>query len=164
MIRAGIALAVVLAFPGTALAQAAPDAAPKIDLHTRPASARCAAATDKEVVVCGSRERSPYRLDETVVDAERSKDAANNPRVVQDRSGGAEPCGTVRNECGGGMIPLLGPALRVATAIVDAAKGEDWKQAFRNGPTDYERYQDAKRKRAKGGISVGISVGTGNER
>ena len=162
--RAGIALSLALAFPGAALAQAAPEPAPDIDLHTRSASAECPAGTDKEVVVCGTRERSPYRLDETVLEAERSKEAANNPRVVQDRSGGPEPCGTVRNECGGGAIPLLGPALRVATAIVDAANGDDWKQAFRNGPSDYERYEEAKRKRAKGGISVGISVGTGNER
>jgi hypothetical protein len=54
------------------------------------------------------------------------------------------------------MIPLLEPALRVADAVAKAVQGEDWREAFRNGPSDYERYQQAKQKRSR--ISVGVSV------
>ena len=37
----------------------------------------------------------------------------------------------------------MGPAIRVATAVVKAIKGEDWREAFSNGPSDYQLYQDA---------------------
>jgi hypothetical protein len=50
----------------------------------------------------------------------------------------------------GGAIPVLAPAIRVATAVVKAIKGEDWREAFSNGPSDYQIYQDAKSKESPG--------------
>jgi len=38
------------------------------------------------------------------------------------------------------------PAIRVATAVVKAIKGEDWREAFSNGPSDYDLYKDAEAK------------------
>jgi hypothetical protein len=137
------------------IALAAPAEAP-LDLSGAKADQGCKAAEPGEVLVCGDRGPSPYRLDPTVLQADRAKEAASNPVRVEDRSGNANLCGTVRDECGGGMIPILGPALRVADAVVKAAEGEDWREAFRNGPSDYQRYQEAKRK--KPSISVGVSV------
>jgi hypothetical protein len=46
----------------------------------------------------------------------------------------------------GGAIPVLEPAIRVATALVKAVKGEDWREAFSNGPSDYDLYKAAKSK------------------
>lgn len=159
--RVIIAAAAASLLSGAAFAQSAPDPAP-IDLTTKGAAAQCPKAASGEVVVCGERERSPYRLDPTVLAEVRAKEAADNPARVQDRSGKVESCGTGTNLCSGGAIPLLGPALRVATAIVKAASGEDWREAFRNGPSDYERYQDAAesaKAKKKGRISVGIVAG-----
>lgn len=50
----------------------------------------------------------------------------------------------------GGMIPLLPAAVKVATAVVKAAKGEDWREAFRTKADDYQLYQEAKREAAAG--------------
>jgi len=46
----------------------------------------------------------------------------------------------------GGAIPVMEPAIRVATAVVKAIKGEDWRDAFRNGPSDYDLYEQANAK------------------
>ena len=43
------------------------------------------------------------------------------------------------------------PAIRVATAVVKAIKGEDWREAFSNGPNDYQIYEDAKSREASDG-------------
>ena len=50
----------------------------------------------------------------------------------------------------GGAIPVMEPAIRVATAVVKAIKGEDWREAFSNGPSDYQLYQDAESKERSG--------------
>lgn len=151
-------LIAVLALPAAASAQQDQQ---RPDLSTKSKDGACKPATNGEVVVCGERGESPYRIDPTVLDAIRPTEAANNPPRVQDRSGGTEPCGTGRNPCNGGMVPLLEPALRVATAVVKAVEGEDWRHAFRNGPDDYQRYQQSQSKRAakRGGISIGINAG-----
>lgn len=144
------------------LALGAPAAAAQLDLSASKPDQGCRAAAPGDLVVCGERRPTPYRLDPTVLDAERSKAASNNPSRTQDRSGNAALCGTVRNECSGGTIPLLEPALRVADAVAKAVQGDDWREAFRNGPSDYDRYEEARRKRSR--ISVGVSVGNGNPR
>lgn len=41
---------------------------------------------------------------------------------------------------------MMEPVIRVATAVVRAVKGEDWREAFSNGPSDYDLYKDAKAK------------------
>lgn len=146
---ASIAAAALLLVPGNAPAQTAGSEKPK-------AAADCKPGNGSEVVVCGERERSPYRIDPVSLDVMRQKEALEHPDRVATREPAPEACGTVRNECSGGTIPLLEPALRVATAAVMAAKGEDWRQAFRNGPSDYELYQQAKRKRSK--VSIGVTA------
>lgn len=147
---ASIALAALLLLPGNASAQTISAEKPK-------AAANCKPGTGDEVVVCGERERSPYRIDPVSLDVMRQKEALEHPDRLATREPPPEACGTVRNECSGGTIPLLEPALRVATAAVMAAKGEDWRQAFKNGPSDYELYQQSKRKHSK--VSIGITAG-----
>jgi len=162
MIRAiaPIAGLIALAAPAAGHAQDSNAPAGQAMNLSRDAPNRCKTPSPGELVVCGERGPSPYRLDPTVLDAQRSSEAANNPARVQDRSGDPNLCGTVRNECGGAAIPLLEPALRVATAVVMAVEGDDWRRAFRNGPNDYDRYEQAKQKRAR--INVGVSVSSGN--
>lgn len=164
MVRAVAAIAglIALVAPGAAPAQDAnPPAGQAIDLSRDPPN-RCKTPSPGELVVCGERGPSPYRLDPTVLDAQRSREAANNPARVQDRSGAPNLCGTVRNECGGAAIPLLEPALRAATAVVMAVEGDDWRQAFRNGPSDYDRYEQARQKKSRIGISISVSSGNGH--
>ena len=120
-------------------------------------AAECKQGNGNEVVVCGERERSPYRIDPVSLEVIRQKEVAEHPDRVASREPAPDGCGTGRNECSGGTIPLLEPVLRVATAVVKAAKGEDWREAFSNGPSDYDRYKEAKRKRSK--VTVGISAG-----
>ena len=136
--------------------------APSLDLTTKPAKAECVASSPAEVVVCGERGPSPYRLDPTVLQAIRDKEEAANPSRVSNRGEIAEPCGTGSNPCDGGMIPLLEPALRVVSAAVKAVQGEDWREPFRNGPDDYQRYLDARKKRAGKPPAIAISVSGGN--
>jgi hypothetical protein len=152
----------LVAVPGAVAAQPVQaNASPSIDLSRDKPQAQCKSRPG-ELLVCGQRGPSPYRIDPIVLDAERSEGAAANPSRVSDRSGAAQLCGTVQNECGGGTIPLLEPALRVAGAAVMALKGDDWREAFRNGPSDYDRYRQTKQKRS--GISVGVSASSGNKR
>lgn len=154
-----IAVAALSLLSGTAFAQAAQEPVP-IDLTTKGPAAQCGKSASGEVVVCGEPERSPYRLDPTVLAEVRAKEAAGNPTRVQGRSGKVESCGTGSNLCSGGAIPLLEPALRVASAIVMAASGQDWREAFKNGPSDYERYQDAAASQPKKRrVSIGIVAG-----
>ena len=148
---------------GTAPAQSAQDAAPQsLDLTIAGAKGGCKPAPAGEVVVCGERGKSPYRIDSDELAVIRAKEAASHPPRVDDRSATAEACGTVRNECGGGTIPLLQPALRVASAVVKAVEGEDWREPFRNGPTDYQRHQAAKSTRARFLGGFGFSAKAGN--
>lgn len=162
MLRAASAIAGVFALAGHGAAAAQETNAPArqvIDLSREQPQNGCKASSPGELVVCGERGRSPYRLDPTVLEAQRSIAAASNPVRVQDRSGDPNLCGTVRNECGGRAIPLLEPALRVASAVVKAAEGGDWREAFRNGPGDYDRYEQAKQKRSRIGVAISVRSG-----
>jgi hypothetical protein len=52
--------------------------------------------------------------------------------------------------CGTGLegLDLANVAIVVGTAAVKAAKGEDWKAAFRKGgPDEYQLYLEARRRR-----------------
>ena len=158
--RAAFLLGLAALLPAVTTAQVPP--ASSLDLTTRPAKTECTASTPAEVVVCGERGPSPYRLDPTVLQAIRDKAQAANPPRPPDRGASAEPCGTGSNPCGGGMIPLLEPALRVASAVVKAVQGEDWREPFRNGPDDYQRYLDARRKRDGKSPAIAISVSGGD--
>lgn len=156
ILASGLALAAAAA---TVRAQAPPQA--PLDLRSSPAQS-CESASEGEVVVCGQRGPSRFRIDREVLDGIRAEEARRNPPRVQDRSGNAEACGTGSNLCSGGTIPLLEPALRVAAAAVKAIRGEDWREPFRTGPSDYELYEQAKRRRAAARVTVGVSASGGN--
>ena len=47
-------------------------------------------------------------------------------------------------------------------AAVKAVQGEDWREPFRNGPDDYQRYLEARKKRAAKPPAIAISVSGGN--
>lgn len=144
-----------------ARAQAPQATQPPLDLRSSPAQP-CESASEGEVVVCGQRGPSPFRIDPEVLGGLRAEEARRHPPRVQDRSGSAETCGTAGNECGGGAIPLLEPALRVAAAAVKAIRGEDWREPFRTGPSDYELYEQEKRKRAGARVTFGVSANGGD--
>jgi hypothetical protein len=51
--------------------------------------------------------------------------------------------------CGTGLegLDLANVAVVVGTMAVKAAKGEDWKKAFRQGPDEYQLYLQARHQR-----------------
>ena len=161
MLKRAALLPALAAFLASAASAQAPPA-PSLDLTTQPPKVECVASSPSEVVVCGERGPSPYRLDPTVLQVIRDKEEAANPPRVSNRGDIAEACGTGSNPCDGGMVPLLEPALRVVSAAVKAVQGEDWREPFRNGPDDYQRYLEARKKRAAKPPAIAISVSGGN--
>lgn len=108
----------------------------------------CWPAAPGEVVVCGERGTSPYRIDAAVLQAIREKEKAENPRRLSDRSATAESCVVGPNACpGAGAVDLVGPALLVAKSLINAATGEDWREPFRTRPDDYQLHEQAKAQR-----------------
>lgn len=113
----------------------------------------CPGSTQNEVVVCGhGATRSPYRIDSNVLQAERAENAVPDRLLPRDP---AAPC--VGPNCGGTVIPILPVIVKVATAAVDAASGNDWRQDFRTHPDEYKLYEDSKAK--DHGSKVTFSVG-----
>jgi hypothetical protein len=145
-----------LSWPSTALAQdAAAESQPslsQVSAKQASQSAETCKDTDPtEVLVCG---RSPqrYRIDPNVLAATRAAEAPP-PKPSLDATS-ANPC--VGPNCGGATIPLVAMALTAIKAAELASEGEDWKEAFRTRPDQYEEYQQSK---AKGRISIGVTAG-----
>jgi hypothetical protein len=151
-VRAFGALALILA----AAAVAEPPAAPASSTEANKPAAACRATAPDTIVVCGERNGSSrYRIDPTMRRFFREKAQTEDPTP---RSGqmanvqaSAATFGPGTPGAPGGAIPVLEPAIRVATALVKAVKGEDWREAFSNGPSDYQIYQDAKSKESTSG-------------
>lgn len=153
MMRRAAALtlfAAMLALPGTAPAQTATAASPA------KAATDCKQGDGKEVVVCGERERSPYRIDPVTLDAMRSEDALKHPDRVARREPPPAGCGVGADICAGGVFPVAQAAEKVVMAVVNAVHGDDWREPFRTGPDSYDLYRRSKAK--KDGISVGVGV------
>lgn len=152
-----IALFVLFAFGATAAAAAADQpAAPAPAIKAPPAleADRCKGSDASEVVVCG---RSPqrYRIDPAVLAATRSAEAKPAKPPI---TGDVPEAGCAGPNCGGGSyVPLIGMALTALKAAELAADGDDWREAFRTKPDQYQAYSRAKAK--KGGISIGVSAG-----
>lgn len=161
MAQVGALVLLAAGFAAAAPAQEPPAPGPPLDLSTQATPRQCDKATSGEVVVCGERERSPYRIDPATLDSMRAEDAIKNPDRVASRDLPATPCGVGNDICGGDAIPLLQPALKVAEAVVKAVNGEDWREPFRTGVDEYQLYEDAKRKQDSASVTVGVSASSG---
>ena len=86
--------------------------------------------------------------------------ARSPPAKSQDRSGNAEACVVGPLPCPGqGGVDIVRPVIVIATAMVKAAQGEDWREPFRTRPDSYEIYQSVKARRAKKQPRVAVSFG-----
>ena len=117
----------------------------------------CPSGADGEVVVCGSP-KPKYGPDAAVMDA---ADAPSPPPSADRRETvNVESCGVGTNLCDSGQIPVSAIALAGAKAVIQALKGEDWKEVFRTRPDEYQRYLDARnRRQARARVSVGVGAG-----
>lgn len=113
----------------------------------------CDSDSPAEVVVCG-KPAERYRIEPNVLAATRAAEALP-PKAPLDATA---PEGCVGPNCGGGTIPLVGMALTAIEAASLAAQGDDWREAFRTHPDQYQAYLQSKATH-KGGISIGVSVG-----
>lgn len=115
----------------------------------------CDRTKTSEVVVCG-RSKQPYRIDPSVLAANRAAEALPPKPPV---TGDVPEVGCAGPNCGGGSyVPLVGMALTGLRAAELAADGDDWREAFRTRPDEYRAYEAARAK--KGGISIGIVAGS----
>jgi hypothetical protein len=107
----------------------------------------CRSKDPQDILVCGQRQ--DFRPDPNVIDADRQertdeRSAASATPAAQ-AACSAQPAG-----CGEGLgsIDLANVAIVAGTAVVRAVKGEDWAKAIKvGGPDEYQRYQQAKRRR-----------------
>jgi hypothetical protein len=108
----------------------------------------CRSEDAGEVVVC-AQQRPAFRLDPDISRA--SRQAQDNGRSATSAVPAAQAsCAASPTGCGTGLesLDLVNVALVVATAAVRAAKGDDWKKAFKTGgPDEYQLYLQAKRLR-----------------
>jgi len=139
--------------PAAPPAPAASPAPIRIDLLNRP----CRSDKEADVTVC-ARPRDDYRIDPSILAAQRRREALPiDTRSPQERSQVAD-CTKELSACqGGGVIPILPGVVRTITAVVLAAKGEDWRQPFRDKPSEYENYQ-AEQAQRQSRITVGVSA------
>ncbi|WP_152569529.1 MULTISPECIES: hypothetical protein [Sphingomonas] len=131
----------------------------RIDVLARP----CKDDGDADVTVC-ARPRDDFRIDPNVLAGQRAREALPvDTRSPQERSQVAD-CTKEVGQCqGGGVIPILPGVVRTVTAVVLAAKGEDWRQPFRDKPDEYQAYRayQAEQARRKSRVSVQVSAGSG---
>lgn len=118
--------------------------------------AACKSAEAEAIVVCG-RQGSPYRIDPVVLGAQRAAEAPPGKKSdIAAASKGTMQCVGLNN-CGAGTVPLVAAALAAAKAAALAAQGEDWREAFRTGPTGYQRYEQSKSQKPRLHVRVGGS-------
>jgi hypothetical protein len=110
----------------------------------------CKDSDPTEVVVCG-RSQQRYRIDPDMLAAIRAVEAPP-PKPALDATNAG---GCIGPNCGGGTIPLVAMALTALKAAELAAEGDDWKEAFRTHPDQYQAYQQSK----KGRVSIGVTAG-----
>ena len=115
---------------------------------------KCRSSDPSEVVVCG-RSKQRYRIDSDVLAATRAA-GAPPPKPELDAS---KQSSCVGPNCGGGTIPLVGMALAALKAAELAARGDDWRDAFRTHPDAYKLYEDASTTEKRGSIEIGVAAG-----
>jgi hypothetical protein len=99
----------------------------------------CKGHDPDDVVVCGRSKRA-YRIDPDVLAAIRAADA--QPPKPPLETAMTDRC--VGPNCDGATIPLVRMALTAVKAAALAAKGDDWREAFRTHPDQYQVYQQSK--------------------
>ena len=115
--------------------------------------ADCKSDDPNTVIVCG-RSQQRFRIDPTVLAATRRAEALP-PKAPLDATG-AQPC--TGSQCGGGdFVPLIPMALKALKAAELAIEGDDWREAFRTRPDQYQAYQAEQAKRGK--VSVSVTAG-----
>ena len=119
-----------------------------------PHAETCRSSDPAEVVVC-ARSKPRYRIDPDVLAATRAAEAPP-PKPELDAS---KESASVGPNCGGGTIPLVGMALAALKAAALAAQGDDWRDAFRMHPDQYQLYQGSRAREKQGSISIGLSAG-----
>jgi hypothetical protein len=131
----------------TSISPYGPPAPAPVRNTTKAADGSCHPQDARDIVVCAQR-RQGYRLNPSVMDAERraeqsARSATSAPPAAQ-ASCAASPMG-----CGTGLegLDLANVAVVVGAMAVKAAKGEDWKKAFRQGPDEYQLYLQARHQR-----------------
>lgn len=141
LIMAGIAGATPTQPPSTPTA-ASSQVAPKATDQA------CRSQDPRDIVVCAQRGQ-PYRLDPDVMDANRQVET-NNRSATSAIPPAQASCSASPMHCPMGLesLDVANVAIVAATIAVKAAKGEDWKSAFKpGGPDEYQLYQQAKRRR-----------------
>jgi len=112
----------------------------------------CKSEDPDAVVVCG-RSQQRFRIDPTVLAATRRAETLP-PKAPLDATG-AQPC--TGSQCGGGSyVPLIPMALKALKAAELAIEGDDWREAFRTRPDQYQLYRS---EQAKGRVSVSVTAG-----
>ena len=113
----------------------------------------CRSEDPNAVVVCG-RSQQRFRIDPTVLATTRRAEALP-PKAPLDATG-AQPC--KGSQCGGGdFVPLIPMALKALKAAELAIEGDDWREAFRTRPDQYQIYRSEQAKTGK--VSVSVSAG-----
>ena len=160
--RSLVLLAGLVAFgAGAAEAQAAGPSAGSAAVET----GDCKPSSSGEVVVCGERGPSPYRIDPDVMSTIRRQEKAANPPRVAEHDVSADPCSTGPNGCPGeGAVPIMMIALTAAEMAAKAIKGEDWREPLRTKPDEYQLYREEKQKRERSKPRIGVGIGISNDR
>jgi len=142
-----------MALPSAAAAQELPPVPIARALGgARADTAGCKSNDPAEVVVCG-RSQQRYRIDPQVLAATRAAEALP-PKPALDASRDSSCTGP---NCGGGTIPLVGMALAALKAAELAAQGDDWREAFRTHPDQYQLYEQSKASK-KARVSIGVGA------
>lgn len=98
--------------------------------------------TTEDIVVCGRRVDTTYRLDPRLVEAQRRVEGARGGPSATERL--LVSCSDVsaRGCPGQGAVSVSGAALKFVSVLVAAVKGDDWKEPLlSNEPDEYEVYK-----------------------
>jgi len=110
----------------------------------------CPDSSPGEVLVCG-RKTQRYRIDPSVLQAEREHDAAPaKPPVTADAAPASGCVGGRGQSCtGAGAVPLVGMAMVALKAAELAVKGDDWRDAIRIHEDEYRLYKESEARKAE---------------
>ena len=146
MVRQFLVAVAAVSVAAPVLAKGSPPNDRVLDLSL--ATKGCLSTDPAEVIVCGKRGTSRYRIDPTVLQVIREKESAENPPQPSGRSASAEKCPIGVNSCpGGGTIDLIGPLMVIARSLLSAAEGEDWREPFRTRPDHDQLHEQEKSRR-----------------
>jgi hypothetical protein len=120
----------------------------------------CKSASKEDILVCGKRRADRFRINPTVLEANRAANAPP-PKPPADVTATADNHACVGpGACKDGVIPLVGMALAAAKAAALAANGDDWRDAIRTHEDEYRLYKEAEeRRRKERGVKIGVTVG-----